>query len=90
MNLFEKINLIGDHVDKVSVSWVLMFGEQFLVSREVYLSSEEGGAEIREEVLSIVSGLSLKNVLYHLEELVSETLSLFQILQAVEVLCWGF
>ena len=80
MNLFEKINLIGDHVDKVSVSWVLMFGEQFLVSREVYLSSEEGGAEICEEVLSIVSGLSLKHILYNLEELVSETLSLLQIL----------
>ena len=80
MNLFEKINLIGDHVDKVSVSWVLMFGEQFLVSREVYLSSEEGGAEIREEVLSIVSGLSLKHILYNLEELISEALSLLQIL----------
>jgi hypothetical protein len=63
-----------------------MLGEQFLVSREVNLSSEEGGAEIREEVLSIVSGLSLKNVLYHLEELVSETLSLLQIFQAVEML----
>jgi len=57
-----------------------MFGEQFLISREVYLSSEEGGAEICEEVLSIVSGLSLKHILYNLEELVSETLSLLQIL----------
>jgi hypothetical protein len=57
-----------------------MFGEQFLVSREVYLSSEEGGAEIREEVLSIVSGLSLKHILYNLEELISEALSLLQIL----------
>lgn len=64
-----------------------MLGEQFLVSREVSLSSEEGGAEIREEVLSIVSGLSLKHVLYNLEELVSETLTLLQIFQAVEVLC---
>ena len=53
-----------------------MFGEQFLISCEVYLSSEEGGAEICEEVLSIVSGLSLKHVFYYLEELVSETLSL--------------
>ena len=87
MNLFEEINLIGDQVDKVSVSRVLMLGKQFLESREVYLSSEEGRAKIREEVLSIVSGLSLKHVLYNLEELVSETLSLLQIFQAVEVLC---